>query len=74
MSLEAIKYKRGRLEILDQLLLPTSHEFVKIDDTTAAWNAIKKMQVIDLVVLEARQFTDKVCGDSSLTKLKTVHI
>ena len=45
MSLEAIKYQRGQLDILDQLLLPSNHEFIKMYDTTDAWNAIKKMQV-----------------------------
>ena len=46
MSLEAIKYKRGQLEILDQLHLPSSHVFITLNDTKDAWDAIKKMQVI----------------------------
>ena len=45
MALEAIRYSRGKLEILDQLRLP--HEEVYNDIKTAqdAWNAIKSMQV-----------------------------
>ena len=46
MSLEAIKYQRGKLDILDQLLLPSNSEFINVHDTIDAWNAIKKMQVI----------------------------
>ena len=45
MSLEAIKYKRGQLEILDQLNLPTTLIYIRLNDTSDAWNAIKTMQV-----------------------------
>lgn len=45
MTLEAIKYQRGRLDILDQLLLPSQTEYITVHDTQDAWNAIKKMQV-----------------------------
>lgn len=45
MTLEAIKYKRGQLDILDQLLLPDQSKYISINDTEDAWSAIKKMQV-----------------------------
>ncbi|KAL4236412.1 S-methyl-5-thioribose-1-phosphate isomerase [Mactra antiquata] len=45
MTLEAIKYQRGHLDILDQLLLPFKSQYVSINDTESAWIAIKKMQV-----------------------------
>ncbi|XP_005099286.1 methylthioribose-1-phosphate isomerase [Aplysia californica] len=45
MTLQAIKYHRGQLDILDQLLLPDATHYLEIADTDAAWKAIKKMQV-----------------------------
>ncbi|WAR22929.1 MTuncharacterized [Mya arenaria] len=45
MTLEAIRYRRGHLDILDQLLLPTQSVYISINDTEDAWHAIKKMQV-----------------------------
>ncbi|KAL3869331.1 hypothetical protein ACJMK2_042025 [Sinanodonta woodiana] len=45
LTLESIKYKHGQLEILDQLLIPDSHEFIPVNDTSDAWRAIKLMQV-----------------------------
>jgi methylthioribose-1-phosphate isomerase len=44
-GLEAIKYKRGKLEVLDQLRLP--HEFVYDDVSTCeeAFDCIKSMRV-----------------------------
>jgi methylthioribose-1-phosphate isomerase len=50
MGLEAIKYQRGKLEVLDQLRLP--HEFVYDNVSTCeeAFDCIKAMRVrgIDL--------------------------
>ena len=45
MTLEAIKYKDGKLQLLDQLKLP--HETVYMDILTLedGWNAINKMNV-----------------------------
>lgn len=45
MSLQAIKYERGQLQVLDQLLLP--HEFLYFDVTTCegGFDAIKEMKV-----------------------------
>lgn len=45
MTLQAIKYRRGKLEILDQLKLPHQQIYVEITSPEDAWNAIKLMQV-----------------------------
>lgn len=45
MSLESIKYERGRLEILDQLLLPLQTRYVKVQGVEDGWKVINKMQV-----------------------------
>jgi methylthioribose-1-phosphate isomerase len=45
MSLEAIVYKDGKLEILDQLLIPAESKYMKILTLKAAFNAIKDMNV-----------------------------
>ena len=45
MVLQAIKYERGKLHILDQLKLPYQKVFLEINGPQAAWDAIKMMQV-----------------------------
>ncbi|XP_058826066.1 methylthioribose-1-phosphate isomerase [Topomyia yanbarensis] len=45
MSLKAIIYKNGEVEILDQLLLPEQSKYIKIKGVEDGWNAIRKMQV-----------------------------
>ncbi|EGX50344.1 hypothetical protein AOL_s00076g108 [Orbilia oligospora ATCC 24927] len=45
MALQAIKYTRGTLSILDQLFLPHQSIYISVPDVTTAWNAIKTMQV-----------------------------
>jgi methylthioribose-1-phosphate isomerase len=45
MVLQAIRYERGKLEILDQLKLPYEEVFVDITGPEDAWTAIRKMQV-----------------------------
>lgn len=45
MVLQAIKYSRGRLEILDQLRLPHAEVYNNIKNSKDAWHAIKSMQV-----------------------------
>nr|CAB3263949.1 methylthioribose-1-phosphate isomerase-like [Phallusia mammillata] len=45
MTLEAIKYHAGSLQILDQLLLPHKSHFVDIRCVEDGWKAIKTMQV-----------------------------
>ncbi|KAF2710429.1 Methylthioribose-1-phosphate isomerase [Pleomassaria siparia CBS 279.74] len=44
MVLQAIKYSRGQLEILDQLKLPHTEEYDHIYSSTDAWHAIKEMR------------------------------
>uniref|UniRef100_A0A1B6E498 Methylthioribose-1-phosphate isomerase n=1 Tax=Clastoptera arizonana TaxID=38151 RepID=A0A1B6E498_9HEMI len=45
MSLESIKYKDGKLEILDQLLLPLESKYITINGVEDGWKAINSMQV-----------------------------
>lgn len=44
MVLQAIKYSRGELQILDQLKLPHAEEYDHIYSSTDAWHAIKEMR------------------------------
>ncbi|OCK82857.1 putative translation initiation factor [Lepidopterella palustris CBS 459.81] len=44
MVLQAIKYARGQLEILDQLKLPHTEEYDHVYSSTDAWHAIKVMR------------------------------
>lgn len=45
MTLEAIKYKNGELQILDQLLLPAESRYIEINGVEEGWHAIHSMQV-----------------------------
>lgn len=45
MVLQAIKYSRGHLGILDQLRLPHEEVYNNIKNSKDAWHAIKSMQV-----------------------------
>jgi methylthioribose-1-phosphate isomerase len=44
MVLQAIKYSRGQLEILDQLRLPHTEHYDHVYSSTDAWHAIKEMR------------------------------
>lgn len=44
-SLEAIRYTRGSLEVLDQLRLPHEHHYDSISSSEAAFDCIKSMRV-----------------------------
>ena len=44
MALQTIKYKRGDLQILDQLKLPHAEVYEKIKNCQDAWYAIKEMR------------------------------
>lgn len=46
MTLQSIKYKDGKLEILDQLLLPSITKYVNVRGVEDGWKVINKMQVI----------------------------
>ena len=45
MVLKAIDYSEGSLKILNQLLLPTTSEFIQIREVSEAADAIKSMKV-----------------------------
>lgn len=45
MSLQSIKYKDGKLEILDQLLLPGQSKYLTVKGVEDGWKVINKMQV-----------------------------
>ena len=45
MALEAFKYTRGKLLVLDQIKLPHVHEYVEVKTTEDGWLVINKMQV-----------------------------
>lgn len=49
MTLRAIKYESGNLEILDQLLLPAQSKYVKVRGVEDGWKVINKMQVSLLI-------------------------
>lgn len=44
-SLEAIQYCRGKLKIVDQLLLPHDVHYIDVRDTQDGWRVIRDMQV-----------------------------
>ena len=44
-TLEAIKYERGSLQLLDQTKLPREFLYLPIPDAEAGWEAIKAMNV-----------------------------
>lgn len=44
-ALEAIKYNEGRLEVLNQLLLPSQSVYEHITSVQEAWEAIRSMKV-----------------------------
>jgi len=44
-TLQSIKYEKGKLQILDQLLLPSKSEYVSISGVEEGWQAIHSMQV-----------------------------
>lgn len=44
MVLQAIKYQRGELQILDQLKLPHTEVYDEVKTSTDAWHAIKDMR------------------------------
>ena len=52
MSLLAINYQRGHLEILNQLVLPHKSVYEEIRGVEDGWQAIKTMKVS-----EARSYT-----------------
>lgn len=45
MVLQAIKYERGSLKLLDQRRLPLEETWISVDSVQTAWSAIKDMVV-----------------------------
>jgi len=45
MTLEAIKYRNGKLEVLDQLALPQTTSYITVENVNDGWRVINKMQV-----------------------------
>jgi methylthioribose-1-phosphate isomerase len=45
MALQSIKYKEGKLDILDQLLLPAQSKYVSVKGVEDGWKVINTMQV-----------------------------
>lgn len=45
MSLKAIRYNKGDLEVLDQLLLPAQTKYISVTGVEDGWRVIRKMQV-----------------------------
>lgn len=45
MALQSIRYEPGKLEILDQLLLPVQSKYVNVRGVEDGWRVINKMQV-----------------------------
>lgn len=46
MSLEALRYRRGSLQILNQLLLPHQTLYEEISSVRQGWEAIRSMKVL----------------------------
>jgi len=44
-ALQSLRYERGTLEVLDQLKVPQSKEYIAVPDCEAAWDVVRKMQV-----------------------------
>ncbi|XP_043289011.1 methylthioribose-1-phosphate isomerase [Venturia canescens] len=45
MTLQAIKWENGKLEVLDQILLPAISRYVVVNGVEDGWKVINKMQV-----------------------------
>ncbi|XP_041032891.1 methylthioribose-1-phosphate isomerase [Carcharodon carcharias] len=45
MTLEAVRYRRGSLQVLNQLLLPQRSVYEEISGVQAGWQAIREMKV-----------------------------
>lgn len=49
-ALEAIKYSDGKLQLLDQRLLPLETVYLDVPDPQAAWQQIKVSEAASLSV------------------------
>ncbi len=50
-TLEAIKYSRGKLEVLDQLKLPHEYRYDNVKTCEEAFDCIKSMRVRGIVIV-----------------------
>ena len=51
LTLEAFRYKSGKLLVLDQLKLPLTNEYIQVENVKEGWEVINKMQVSCLLLL-----------------------
>ncbi|KAK6529836.1 S-methyl-5-thioribose-1-phosphate isomerase [Arthrobotrys megalospora] len=82
-TLLAIKYTRGSLEILDQLLLPHQSIYIPVNDVPTAWQAIKSMQVrgapaiaivaVLALAVELNNSSSSTASDSPKSAVKLIH-
>ena len=48
-NLEAFRYQSGKLLVLDQLKLPLTNEYIKVENVKEGWEVINKMQVRSII-------------------------
>ena len=70
MVLEAIRYSKGSLQIIDQLLLPRSEVWLTVKNSQDAWTFIKEMRVrgAPAIAIVAILSVAVMLQDSSLEK------
>lgn len=74
MVLQAIKYEREKLQILDQLLLPHEEVYININTPRDAFSAIKSMQVRGapaIAIVAALSLAVILAVDSDVETLET---
>jgi methylthioribose-1-phosphate isomerase len=49
LNLEAFRYQSGKLLVLDQLKLPLTNEYIKVENVKEGWEVINKMQVRSII-------------------------
>lgn len=59
MTLQSIKYAPGKLEILDQLLLPVQSKYLAVKGVEDGWKVINKMQVS--LLKQKYYFLETIC-------------
>lgn len=52
MTLKSIRYESGKLEILDQLLLPAQSQYIEVKGVEDGWQAIHKMHVSNMCIFK----------------------
>jgi methylthioribose-1-phosphate isomerase len=57
--LQAIRFdnEKGKLEVLDQLLLPHTVSYILVKTVEDGWNVINKMQARNFTILLAHKLT-----------------